>query len=643
MLRVLLLVLVMAAISLSAYVLQPPSWATIAGDRPALWGSLLVLLVGTVASAVLLWGIFRSLDRHRDTHDRLQVEEQRARHLTRLLENSKEALLVIDAKGRIQFASGAAVRISGLEADTLVGTRVVSYCHPDQHSLARRWLRRSLREPEVVHEGRFRIASRNHGWRQFEVSITNLLHDPTVGGLLMHAQDITRRLQAEEKLQEQAYRDPLTGLANRTFLNDRLEQRSGDAGQTSRFAVLFMDLDNFKHVNDSLGHQAGDELLAATGKRLAAAVHEPDVLARWGGDEFILLVEQVDDESGAIEIAERFLDGMNRPFQTSAQEVLIGISIGIALSRDDGTSSATEILRQADHALYQSKLNRKGGYRVFRGGTDTLPATQRLLQEADLHRAIERGELQVHYQPIFWLPTDSFADAEALVRWQHPERGMIFPDDFVALAEESALIEHMGRAVFGQVLADMAAWRRKGLLPEAFRMHINVSPRELRAPRFPEMVAALLAEHDIPAELLRLEITERSLLDPGSEDARWISALTAIGLQLCLDDFGTGYSSLSNLHQFPLSALKVDRSFVWRLDTDASAPTVLAAIFAVAEAFSLEVVAEGIETASQREMLVALGFTLGQGRYYAMAMPALEFERTCLEEQSIAPEVRKTA
>ena len=610
-------------------------------EQRANWGSAGVLLLGALLVGVLLWRNFQSLRKHHSSHDRLQSEQQRTQHLTRLLENSKEALLVVDVQGRVKFASGAAVRIAGVEPEMLAGTKIVGYCHPDDHDYARQWLKRSLREPELVHEGRFRVVSRMHGWRQFEVSITNLLNDPTVGGLLLHAQDITRRLQAEEKLQELAYRDPLTGLPNRSFLNDQLEQRANDVGQTGRFALLFMDLDNFKHVNDSLGHHAGDELLAAVGKRLASAIRSGDVLARWGGDEFVLLIEQADDETQVIEFAERLLENMNRPFLMPGHDVLIGLSIGIALSRDDGSSLVSELLRQADHALYQSKLNRKGSYRVFRG-SGVPSASPRLLLEADMHHAIERGELRVHYQPIFWLPTDSFVDAEALVRWEHPERGMIPPDEFIPLAEDSALIEHLGRAVFEQVLADLARWRRRGCLSPAFRMHVNVSPRELRAPRFPEIIAALLAKHDIPAEMLRLEITERSLLDPGSEDARWFAALTALGLQFCLDDFGTGYSSLSSLHQYPLSALKVDRSFIRRLDTDVSAPTVLAAIYSVAEAFSLEVVAEGIETASQRELLVALGYTLGQGYFYAQALPALEFERKYLEDQGVALQLLNT-
>ena len=606
-----------------------------AAERRAAWGSVAVLVTGVLFIIVLLRRNVGAWRRQHEAKVSLGAAQSNARQLSRLLESARDVLLVINPQGNIRFASGAAGRVAGMDAGALVGRPVAEFCHPDDAPRAREWLAETMLEPGSVHEGRLRILSPQHGCRQFEVILTNLLDDPLVEGLLVNASDITRRLLTEEKLHDMAYRDPLTGLANRGFLTDQLTQRANDAVEVGRFALLFMDLDNFKHVNDSLGHQAGDELMVAVGRRLADVVRGRDVLARWGGDEFVLLLENVEGESEAFEVAERLLTRMAQPFRLSGHDVIVGLSIGISLSSVGGGSTAPELLRQADHALYEVKLHRKGGYRLFVPGS-RAPGMPRLLLEADLYRAVDEGELEVHYQPIIWLLDGSLADAEALVRWRHPVRGMMAPDDFIPLAEEGALIEHVGRAVWRMVLRDIAEWRAAGVLPPAFRMHVNASPRELRAPGFPAMLAGLMAEFAVPPEMLRLEITERMLADGGSEQ-RWAAALEAQGLQLCLDDFGTGYSSLASLQLYPLSGLKVDRGFVARLDIDASAPTVLAAMASLAEAFSLEVVAEGIETAEQRELLMAMGYTLGQGYLFSPALEPIAFRQQFLVEVQLAP------
>lgn len=544
------------------------------------------------------------------------------------MENADEMLVVVDADGVIRFVSGAVQRLTSLRQDEVIGKRTKDFCHPDDWQRAEAMFDAAVRQPRASNQGRFRVRGHGDQWRDFEITVANKIGDPLISGLIVNIRDITQRLRDERQLHDMAYRDLLTGLPNRSYLTQMLENRIAALERKEAFALLFVDLDNFKYVNDSYGHEAGDRMLLALSRRLSESIPDGSLLSRWGGDEFLLLFDSVQDELQVRGIAERMLLGLSCPFELHGHEIVISATIGIAMCGKRDGLDVQSVLRQADHALYQGKLHRKGGYRFYdgHGAAAGLPGPRMKLL-TDLHRAIDRDEIEVHYQPIVSLADGRLDRAEALLRWRHRERGIVANEMFLALAEDNVLIERLGREVFRQTVADIAHWQSSVVLPPEFCVHVNFSPRELRAPDFARMAVDTLFEYGVSAERICMEITERSLLDPGLLDAKWASELVGMGLKLSLDDFGTGYSSLSNLHAFPLSSLKVDKSFIARLTADPSAAVVLDAVRSVAEAFSLRLVAEGVETEAQRQRLIALGYRYAQGYLFAPALPVDEFAK----------------
>jgi diguanylate cyclase (GGDEF)-like protein/PAS domain S-box-containing protein len=590
------------------------------------WTSMGLVAVCLLTSGLLLRRNFAAFQRQIESQQQLAAVRHREEYLVRLMENADEMLAVIDVTGTIHFISGAVLRLTSMRQHEVVGRRAVEFCHPDDWPRAENMLGTVVRQPGVPSRGQFRLRGAGGDWRDIEIAVTNMLDDPLISGLIINIRDITQRLRDERQLHDMAYKDLLTGLPNRSFLTQTLESRISVIERGETFALLFIDLDNFKYVNDSDGHEAGDGLLLAVSRRLQESLPESGLLARWGGDEFLLLVEPAQDELQVREIAERLLQGLARPFELSGQEIVISATIGITIAGRHEGLSVQSVLRQADHALHEGKLHRKGGYRFYDGhGASAGLAAPRMRLMTDLHRAIDRGEIEVHYQPIVSLADGRLEHAEALLRWRHRERGIVANELFLAMAEDNVLIERLGREVFRQTVADIAYWQTCVALPPEFCVHVNFSPRELRAPGFARMAVDTLFEYGVPAERICMEITERSLLVPGPSEARWANELVGLGLKLCLDDFGTGYSSLSNLHEFPLSALKVDKSFVARLASDASAAVVLDAVRSVADAFSLRLIAEGVETEEQRQRLRALRYAHGQGYLFSAALPVDEF------------------
>ncbi len=425
----------------------------------------------------------------------------------------------------------------------------------------------------------------------------------------------------EDRLAHQSMHDPLTGLPNRLLFLDRLELATARGQRTqARVAVLFLDLDRFKNVNDSLGHDAGDELLVSVARRLEAVVRPGDTVARFGGDEFTILCEDLADGSArarAVEIAQRLLESIAQPFIVRDAETYVGVSVGIALATT-GEETADELLRDADAAMYHAKAGGPGRIEFF---DDTIRerALARHATENALHRAIERGELRLFFQPIVRLEDARCIGAEALVRWQHPERGLVAPAEFVPLAEETGLVLPLGAWVLEHAAAQAARWQ---LEHKDFAVSINLSARQLAAADLAEQVADVIHRNGVAPSNLCFEITESVLMDDAEAVIRVIQQLRALGVSFAIDDFGTGYSSLGYLKRFAVDTVKIDRAFVDGLGEDPGDRAIVSAVIGLAHALGLRVVAEGVETEIQLAELVELGCDEAQGYFFAPPQPA---------------------
>ncbi len=429
--------------------------------------------------------------------------------------------------------------------------------------------------------------------------------------------DITDRKQAENQLLYGALHDALTNLPNRNLLMERLELALKRAEQQEDylFAVLFIDLDRFKVVNDSLGHQIGDQLLVAIANKLEIIVRSTDTVARLGGDEFVILLDPIKNINDAIQIAERISVELRSPFQLESLEVFTTASIGIALSSTD-YQRGSELMRDADIAMYCAKEKGKARYEVF----DRVMYTQALKQlqlENELHQALERQEFQVYYQPIISLLTGRVTGFEALVRWQHPIRGLVSPAEFIPIAEETGLILPIGEWVLRSACHQMSVWQAKFSTTAPLKISVNLSVKQLRAPNFLEKIDQILAQTGLEAQSLKLELTESVFMDNGEELVSILSLLRARAIQLSVDDFGTGYSSLSYLHRFPISNLKIDRSFVNRLGEKGENREVIETIVILAHQLGMDVTAEGVETPHQLNQLKALTCEESQGYLFS--------------------------
>ncbi|MFN2465475.1 MAG: putative bifunctional diguanylate cyclase/phosphodiesterase, partial [Candidatus Dormibacteria bacterium] len=438
----------------------------------------------------------------------------------------------------------------------------------------------------------------------------------------------------ERVLQHQAFHDALTNLANRALLNQRLEASLADAN--ARVAVLLIDVDDFKAINDTLGHAVGDQMLVSAGDRISGALRAADVPARIGGDEFAVLVDNIGSETDATSTAHRVIEAFKVPFSLAGQQVRVSASIGIATNLG-GLLDPGTLMLQADVAMYASKAAGRGGYKVFEASMQDAVAERHALRE-DLRLALERGELVNHYQPLVSLDGPAVLGAEALVRWRHPDRGLVAPGFFIQLAEESGLIVDLGRWVLREACAQLREWQRT--IPGATRMgmSVNLSAVQLREPGFVDEVVAILKDTGIDPSTLTLEITESTFMDDTRTSIARLRELRGLGIRLELDDFGTGYSSLSILRDLPLDGLKIDKSFVDVIQGAGDRPAFLQAIVRLAEALDLEMVGEGIEEPHQADALRAMGCDRGQGYLFAKPLPAAEMTEFLLRPASWSTE-----
>lgn len=437
--------------------------------------------------------------------------------------------------------------------------------------------------------------------------------------------DITDRKMAEEQLRHDAMHDNLTGLCNRALLMDRMEHRlkRGHRAEDAMFAVIFVDLDRFKIVNDSLGHDAGDKLLVSIAERLCSAIRgadtlargEPDQLARIGGDEFVVLLDAIRTPADATRVCQRILDALAQPFLINGEMIRSSASLGIAISNGN-YQRAADILRDADTALYTAKNNGRGSYHIFHPDMHAA-AMQRLWMESELRRAIGGAELSLVYQPIFALDTRQIIEVEALLRWHHPERGMIPPTDFISLAEETGLIFPLGQWVLHKACRQMKQWQTEVPQLASVSIGVNISSSQFARRGITELVLQTLKETRLEARHLKLEITETALIDNVAPAIAELNALRAVGVQFHLDDFGTGYSSLGYLHQMPIEALKIDRSFVGAIGSDRTGTSIVHAIIALAHSLNMRAIAEGVENEIQLAKLTSLGCNYAQGYHFA--------------------------
>jgi diguanylate cyclase (GGDEF)-like protein len=420
-----------------------------------------------------------------------------------------------------------------------------------------------------------------------------------------------------------ALHDPLTGLPNRVLLLDRLAQAlERNRRRGGRVAVLFLDLDRFKVVNDSLGHDVGDRLLIATAQRMTAALRPGDTATRFGGDEFVVVCEEIESEQEAVDIADRLATALLEPFDLGDREMFVTVSVGVAVSSADD-DQPNSLIRDADAAMYLAKSRGRARVEVFDSQLRE-DAIERLDTENDLRRAIDRGELCVFYQPVIDVDSGTVSGCEALVRWQHPQRGLILPAAFIPLAEETGLIGRLTQCVLEQACQQLREWRAGGHLPDTFAVAVNLSAREVAEPGLVETIAESIARNGIDARQLCLEITETALLHDIDAALAALGRLRRLGVRIALDDFGTGYSSLSYLRRLPVDVLKIDRSFIGRLGYDVKDRAVVAGMIDLAHALNLSVIAEGVETHVQLAELAQLGCDAAQGWYFSASKPAVE-------------------
>ena len=557
-----------------------------------------------------------------ETHQRKSEERFRS-----LVQNSSDVVAIVGTDGITHYVSPAVERILGYKSEDGFGPSIFKppVLHPDDTDRVREVFAQLIGSPGASAMMEFRLRHADGRWIHVEATVKNMLDDPNVSGIVVNYRDVSERKTFEEQLRHQAFHDPLTNLPNRALFMDRLWHALSHVERREKaVAVLFMDLDNFKLVNDSMGHEAGDLLLVSVTERLQGCLRPEDTVARFGGDEFTILLEDVRDASDAVQVADRITQALKAPFVVDNREVFVTTSIGIALATSS-LERPTDLLRNADVALYRAKDSGKAACKVFDVSMNIL-TLERLDLTADLRRAIERGEFAVHYQPQLELATGRIAGWEALMRWKHPERGLILPPTFLSIAEETGLITQIGKLVLEEACRQAKEWQ--GQCPTAdtpLKVSVNISARQFQRPdELIREVVRVLEETRLAPSCLVLEITESMIMRDAEHNVDVLGRLKDLGIQFAIDDFGTGYSNLAYLKRFPVDTLKVDKSFIDGLRENAEDTAIVEAVISLARTLGLSTVAEGIETTEQLNWVQALGCELGQGYYFSKPLPAHE-------------------
>ena len=595
---------------------------------------LLIGIGATVAALTLLglWRIGLLIVDSDEMRERLASSERRLRAL---IQHSSDWILVIDRNGAITFASPASERLLGRNWDTLVGKSLADLSHPAEIGVFDGLLEHVRRAPGRDATREVRLRHEQLGWRATEIVAANMTDDPDVRGVLLTVRDITQRKAFEARLQHQVSHDGLTGLANRHRFADRVEHAlARTIRQPGSVAILYIDLDDFKEVNDSLGHEAGDQLLRAVADRLRGCLRPADTGARLGGDEFAVLLEDLKDTADAVVVAQRILTVLRAPVTLHDREVRPSASLGVALA--EAGQSAEILLRNADTAMFIAKRAGQHSYTVFEPWMHH-EVVNRMDLKAALQGALERGEFILYYQPIVTLTDLELTGFEALVRWVHPERGLIMPGEFIRLAEETGQIEQLGEWALREACRQTQVWRAR-YPHRPFGLSVNLSMRQFDQPDLAHQVADALAESAVDPGCLTLEITESLFATDNSSAFDQLRRIQKLGVRLAIDDFGVGYSSLSYLQNFRVDTIKIDKAFIDSLaEETAGGPTLTGGIITLAHALETSTVAEGIEGVAQLEALRELGCIYGQGFYFSRPLAAAQAEAILAGDGRVLP------
>ncbi len=560
---------------------------------------------------------------------RVRMEESEARFRS-LVQHASDVVIVLDDELTMTYVSPSVARVLGHAPEDLMATSWFDLVHPDDAVRAGNL----TGDTPSQHDVELRVRHRDGSWHMVDLTVSDLRQDSAVRGIVLNGRDVTERHVLEGQLRHQALHDELSGLANRTLFADRVGHAlSRRAGQVGGVVVLFIDLDDFKTVNDSLGHAAGDELLKKVASRLTGVLRTGDTAARLGGDEFAMLLEDVADLETVLEIVTRVQAALRTPLVVGGLAREVTASIGVA--RDQGgPTEADVLLRNADVAMYQAKSKGKNRHELFEAGMHTV-VRERFELKSELGKGLEQDQFHVLYQPIVSLSRGEITGVEALLRWQHPTQGLVSPDIFIPLAEETGFIVPLGQWVLEEACAQLRRWREEHHLRE-MAMSVNVSVRQLQAPGFSTQVERVLRDSGIPAQALTLEITESVLMDDVDIACRQLEELKGLDVNLAVDDFGTGYSSLGYLQGFPVDVVKIDRSFIQALGRRPQQTDLIRAIIDMARSLELGTVAEGIEEPEQAEILQTLGCESAQGFYFSRPVTAKAID-ALLAEASVQP------
>ncbi len=548
---------------------------------------------------------------------------QRDLHLAeKVIESSLEGILITDEHANIISANPAFTRLTGYTEAEVIG-RNPSILSSGRQSRA--FYQTMWAQLQSLGHWQGEIWNRRKSGELYPELLTiTAIHDRN-GRLTNYAalfSDISQIKDSEEQIRSLAYYDPLTNLPNRRLLEDRLQVALAHAHRNhGRVAVMFVDLDRFKRINDSLGHEVGDQLLIEIARRLKACLREDDTVARMGGDEFVIVLSEIENEDAPAHAASRLIDSLRKPVVIEGRELVVTTSIGISLYPDDGKDAPT-LIKNADVAMYRAKDDGRNSFQLYQA-TMNARSLEHLALEASLHHALERDQMVLHYQPIIDMRTREIVAAEGLLRWRHPDLGLVSPTDFIPLAEETGLIIPIGAWVLRTACLQHRAWRQTGMPP--LKMMVNLSALQFRDPHLVKLVGNIIAETGIPPAQLVLELTESMLMDDSEYGIAVLEELRKIGVGLALDDFGTGYSSLAYLKRFPIDELKIDRLFIRDIDRNPGDAAIAHAIITLAHSMGLRVVAEGVESQDQLDILAENGCDMAQGFHFSQAVAADAF------------------